>query len=243
MSLPPTHPDPLAIGPGRQLFARLLAELGAREIDVLDASDYDGAGMIHDLNEPVPDGWKERYDLVYDGGTIEHIFNLPIALRNCMEMVRPGGHLLLTSPANNYFGHGFYQLSPIFFYQALSEANGFRVERMIAVENGEGGRCYEVADPRQAGGRGELINDRPVLLAVQARRQAVVPIFRRMPSQCDYEEMWSRAHVEETNSEPVAAHAPNGGARPATPGRPAGGPGVAVAGWLPSSQVRRRAIG
>ena len=123
------HPDPLGLGPGRRFFAKLLAMLGARWVDVLDASDYDGAGLIHDLNEPIPDDWKGCYDLVYDGGTIEHVFNFPIALRNCMEMVRPGGCLLLMTPANNYFGHGFYQVSPCLYYQTLSEENGFHVER------------------------------------------------------------------------------------------------------------------
>jgi 2-polyprenyl-3-methyl-5-hydroxy-6-metoxy-1,4-benzoquinol methylase len=57
---------------------------------------------------------------VFDGGTLEHIFDYPTAIKNCMKMVKPGGHLLLTTPANNWFGHGFYQFSPELFYSFVS---------------------------------------------------------------------------------------------------------------------------
>ena len=72
--------------------------------------------------------------MLFDGGSLEHIFNAPVALTSYMRMVRPGGHLLLALPANNYCGHGMYQFSPEFFFSALSEQNGFTVERMIMQE-------------------------------------------------------------------------------------------------------------
>ncbi len=34
-----------------------------------------------------------------DGGTLEHIFNVPVALKSYMEMVRVGGHLILVCPS------------------------------------------------------------------------------------------------------------------------------------------------
>ena len=61
--------------------------LGAKEIVSIDASAYEGATVIHDLNEPIPDELKGRFSAVLDGGTLEHIFNFPAAIRNCMEMV------------------------------------------------------------------------------------------------------------------------------------------------------------
>src|SRR5262245_61705589 len=40
---------------------RLFAELGTRQLDCLDASDYEGCNVIHDLNTPAPDYLRERY--------------------------------------------------------------------------------------------------------------------------------------------------------------------------------------
>src|SRR5437868_7080601 len=64
--------------------------LGARNVFSLDASDFEGAEFVHDLNRPLPAELKQRFDLVYDGGTLEHVFDFPVALKNCMEMLRPG---------------------------------------------------------------------------------------------------------------------------------------------------------
>lgn len=55
--------------------------LGARSIAALDASAFEGAKFVHNLNQPVGNELKQRFDLVYDGGTLEHVFNFPIASR------------------------------------------------------------------------------------------------------------------------------------------------------------------
>src|SRR5262249_47756113 len=86
--------------------------LGATQLDALDASPYEGASVIHDLNTPLPPALAGRYDCVFDGGTLEHVFNVPQALKNAMELARVQGHVLVTTPANNALGHGFYQFSP-----------------------------------------------------------------------------------------------------------------------------------
>src|SRR4051794_39170398 len=50
----------------------LFRSLGAKQVDALDASDFEGATLIHDLNLPLGDKFRERFDVVYDGGTLEH---------------------------------------------------------------------------------------------------------------------------------------------------------------------------
>lgn len=178
--------------------------LGAGRIDSMDADAYQESTLVHDMNLPIPPGLHRQYDCVVDGGTLEHIFAFPTAIRNCMEMVRVGGHLILLTPANNFFGHGFYQFSPELFFRVLSPENGFRVERMVAIETEaldhqawggvasyeEHSRPYSVLDPAVTGKRGALQNSRPVLLYVQARRQAAVPIFAKAPQQSDYVTLW-----------------------------------------------------
>src|SRR5688500_15249018 len=52
-----------------------LAELGAASVVSVDASAYEGATYIHDLNEPLPDELKRRFTAVIDAGSLEHVFN------------------------------------------------------------------------------------------------------------------------------------------------------------------------
>jgi len=165
--------------------------LGVQRLVSIDASDFEGATLIHDLNLPIPDDLKSQFDVVYDGGTLEHIFDFPTAVRNCMEMTRAGGRVILHTPANNQFGHGFYQFSPELFFRIFSEPNGFAMERMIAIEYGPRRRWYEVVDPDVIHARGALINTFPVLLVVQARKIKSKPLFQHAPQQSDFSAVWS----------------------------------------------------
>ena len=174
------------------------AFLGAKDVDAVDHSDYEGAALVHDLNIPIPDAWEQRYDAVIDGGTLEHVFNFPVAIANCMRLLRTGGTLFIFAPANNQLGHGFYQFSPELFYRTLSPDRGFHVERMIAVpfrypgtEHGSLGRHYQVTDPASVGSRITLVNSRPVTLMVEARKlEHHANPFREFPQQSDYEPQW-----------------------------------------------------
>ena len=89
----------------------------------MDFSAYEGAAILHDLNEPVGDELKEKFTFVLDGGTLEHIFNFPVAITGAMEMVAVGGHLAIVTGGNNFFGHGFYQFSPELFFRAFNLEN------------------------------------------------------------------------------------------------------------------------
>ena len=167
--------------------------LGARTVDSMDASGFEGATVVHDLNLPITEALKGRFDVVCDAGTIEHVMNFPTAIRNCMEMVRVGGHLILGTPANNFFGHGFYQFSPELWFRLFSPAQGFRVIRIVAVEYGPRSRWFEVTDPEMVRERVELTNRYPVLLMVLAEKTAEVALFQTYPQQSDYVPRWKGA--------------------------------------------------
>lgn len=171
--------------------------LGAREIASMDISDYEGAEILHDLNQPIGSNLKEKFTFVLDGGTLEHVFNFPIALANAMKMVEVGGHLAIIGGGNNFLGHGFYQFSPELFYRALSEENGFRMKRIIAAE--VGGNWYEVTDPKEVKGRVELINDKQTYLMVLAQKIESRPLFTTAPQQSDYVEIWHGSGNAETS--------------------------------------------
>lgn len=94
----------------------------------LDVSDRDGATVIADLNETgfLESGFQGKFDLVIDGGSLEHIANLPAAVQNYHSLLADGGLIFLCNPVNGYAGHGLYQFSPEFYYRAFSLSNGFQ---------------------------------------------------------------------------------------------------------------------
>lgn len=186
----------------------LLEYCGAGSVDSLDVSAYEGATIVHDMNLPLPDRLRERYTLVVDGGSLEHVFHYTVALRNCMEAVASGGHFATITPANNLMGHGFYQLSPELFFRALSPENGFEMVRLALFETPWNGSWFEVADPQQVHSRVELSGGRPAYLLVCARRVSVRPVFEGTPQQSDYSALWNETHgrmlsVAETRPAPL----------------------------------------
>jgi hypothetical protein len=170
-----------------------LRRLGALQTTSIDASTYEGATLVHDMNVPIGDDLKRKFSVVIDGGTLEHIFNFPVAIANCMQMLDVGGHFFSHTMANNFMGHGFYQFCPELFYRVFAPENGFRVRRVVIFEQRIGRpRWYEAADPKDIGDRVELINRRPTYLFVHAERIADVPPFAVPPQQTDYADHWSR---------------------------------------------------
>jgi SAM-dependent methyltransferase len=164
----------------------VLSALGAKQVDAIDKLDFEGASVLHDMNLPLSDQYKEQFDLVYDGGTLEHIFNFPTAIQNAMELVKVGGHLAIQTPTNNWSGHGFYQFSPELYFRVLSEQNGFRIKRMVIFEWGVN-KWYEVSDPATVQSRVYVTNNsRRVSLMILAERVARVPINQTPPQQSDY---------------------------------------------------------
>jgi hypothetical protein len=144
---------------------------------------------------------------VFDGGTLEHVFNFPVALKNCMEMLRQDGRLFIHNCANNLCGHGFYQFSPELFFRALSPENGFEVERIYVHVIGPYGRWYQVSDPNDVGSRVLLLTATPIQILVQAKRTAVKSIFDQFPFQSDYSRMWGK-HLDEKRESAVSNEQP-----------------------------------
>jgi SAM-dependent methyltransferase len=187
-----TAMDEAMLAKGGKYADGLFEMLGAEKVVSIDASAYERASLLHDMNTPLPEEFAGQFDLVFDGGTLEHIFNVPCALRNCMELVRPGGHLVLHAPTNNWSGHGFYQFSPELFFRAFSAENGYKVERMVAYEVYSNSPFYEVSDPAQVRSRVELARGgHRVLLLVLAKRLHVAEIFKHAPQQSDYVAEWA----------------------------------------------------
>jgi len=163
--------------------------LGANIIDSLDASQYEGASVIHDMNIPIKSELKSKYTLVIDGGSLEHIFNFPIAIKNCMELIQKNGFYIGITPTNNFFGHGFYQFSPELYYRIFNEENGFKVIKMYLYIERKETPIYEVLDPNDVKKRITMINSYPTYLFVIAQKNENKNPFELTPQQSDYEQI------------------------------------------------------
>ncbi len=167
--------------------------LGANQVDSMDYSNYENATIIHDMNLPFPSGLNKKFSAIVDGGTLEHIFNFPSAIKSCMNALQTGGHFIGITPANNLMGHGFYQFSPELYYRIFSVENGFEVKKMfITSEDNMGAeiKWYEVEDPGKVKDRVTLVNQKPLYLMVLAQKISEKEIFSLTPQQSDYAAKW-----------------------------------------------------
>lgn len=187
--------------------------LDVNTLETLDYSAYEGASIVHDLNAPIPQSLAGRFDAVIEAGSLEHIFNFPVAISNLMRMAKVGGRVFLTTVANNFCGHGFYQFSPELIYRIFSPENGFETTSVVfleatyhSVELTPIRAAYQVADPMSVRSRVGLLSGRPILMMVEAKKIRDVELFRTTPQQSDYVAAW------EKHAAPVPAAA-NGAAK------------------------------
>lgn len=108
-----------------QAFFRLI---GFDSMLALDKSSYENADVLYDLNlaEP-PAELRGRFALVFDGGTIEHVFHLPNVFKNIFDFLKIDGVVVHQAPTNNYIDHGFYQISPTLLVDYYG-ANSYFIE-------------------------------------------------------------------------------------------------------------------
>jgi len=183
-----------------QFSEPLIEYIGATNCQSMDFSDFENANIVHDLNEPIEDALKHKFDTVIDGGTLEHVFNFPQAIKNCMEMIKIGGHFISVTPTNNFMGHGFYQFSPELFYRVLSEENGFRIKKIIFCELNNDSQWYEVVDPKKISNRVGTTSIFPCYLMLIAEKITYTNnIFTKTPQQSDYANEWANKKSKGAN--------------------------------------------
>jgi len=191
--LPALSPAPAS---GPRYFEPLMKEwLAAGVADSVDASPYENAPLIHDMNLPWPavSEARSRYDAVLDFGCLEHVFDFPTAWRNCVDLCRVGGHVFHSLPANNLSGHGFYQFSPELFFNLYQPKNGFELRGLWFAMKADRLHWWKVANPMDVKRRVNLCNSHEVymmVLAKKLREPGVLPA----PQQSDYaQDEWLKA--------------------------------------------------
>jgi hypothetical protein len=176
----------------------LCEAMGFTSVTSIDISQYEGASVVQDIGAPLRPGLAGQFDLAVDGGTLEHIFNFPVAIANLMRLVRTGGAVYTQNPCNNLAGHGFYQFSPELMYRVFSAPNGFETSFVriamahhLSVEQTTRQPVYEVIDPAKYGGRVMLASKSPVVMMCLAVKHRDVEPFTQPVLQSDYVEKWS----------------------------------------------------
>lgn len=149
--------------------------LNAKNVQSIDVSPHEDADIIHDMNYPVDCALHGKYDVVIDGGSLEHIFNFPCTIKNCMSLVKEGGSIFIFTVCNNHSGHGFYQFSPELFFRTFSKEYGFDTKAVILEKHHYPGlelslstKCYSVSDPYLLKKRVGLVSKCPVAMLIHA---------------------------------------------------------------------------
>ena len=166
-----------------------------KSIDSIDASSFENANIIHDLNLPLKN-YPKKYDTIIDFGTSEHIFNVFQNFKNISNLCKINGYILHCLPANNNCGHGFYQFSPEFFFQLYKEKNGYSNIEIYLINMLEKNKFYEVKNYTYKE-RLDFNSKVPLYIAVKAKKineTGFKNIF-----QSDYKSQWLN---EKTNKVP-----------------------------------------
>ncbi len=149
--------------------------------DCVDIYPSRGFERQLDLNEPLPEDMLNKYDIVYDGGTLEHCFNIAQGMKNIAEAVVPGGYLVHGNPLS-MLNHGFYNFNPT-FYSDFYEQNNFKILGISALV-GTGLFREEIALPKYR--RFKDIPDGSSVLVVAKAPSKKSPI--KWPMQTKYKE-------------------------------------------------------
>ena len=185
--------------------------LGFDAFTASDVTRWEGADIVWDLNQPAPDELHGRFDVVFEGGTIQHVFDQAQVFRNIRTLLKPGGRAIHgMSPSNNHVDHGFYMFSPTLFDDAYRAA-GFEIDAFFLfdfVPYWVGGRLHTARCRVYRYTRGSLEHlaygrwgNRQTSIFVVATKPDADGERERVPQQGYYRDLWEETG-ERVASEP-----------------------------------------
>jgi len=77
------------------------------ESDINSRGDY-----VFDLNKGIDEKFQKKFDLIYDNGTLEHIFNPIQGLKNMYHLVNDDGLLIHSQGIGDQTDHGYWTFNP-----------------------------------------------------------------------------------------------------------------------------------
>lgn len=176
-----------------------LRGLGFANVRSMDVSDYEGADIIHDLNDKAPAELHGAFDVIFDGGTTEHVFDVAASMQCIGDMLAEGGVLISSVPGDGFFGHGFYQFGPELVYDYWKNGCGYEVLACSLLPVRPRFAEMEIPDPTASGERPEFRQDgsrRDQYLFYAVRKMSPTHVYKRT-FQVDYLKEWSAHDAEQ----------------------------------------------
>ena len=130
----------------------LYKALGLSDYQSIDLSGDLGA-IPHDLNKPFEDKSKfNKFDIVTDYGSCEHVFNIAESYKTMHNLAKPGGYLIIYQQVIK--GNGFFTFDES-FYEGIAAANGYKIiYSSYSIKTGgktKNGSWHEFHIPRNEG--------------------------------------------------------------------------------------------
>lgn len=187
--------------PGDHYCETFFQKLGFDSVDSIDNSDFENATIIRDLSKPMDPETAPQFDVIYDGGTTEHIFDLPTAWRNIDTMLAPGGVVIGHSPCNNWLNHGVYQINPEAVFGFWEAALGYEVLNLILqpMRPAMTDRATTTTNPNETGMRPRALDEipprAPLMLIYAVRKPVSGSKNGADVHQTDYKARWAGAEA------------------------------------------------
>ena len=98
--------------------------LGIQGYESIDINSKYGA-INHDLNKPFEDKSKfNKFDIVTDHGSCEHVFNISECYKTMHNLTKPGGYIIIKQAIWN--GNGYFKFDESFF-EGIAAANNYKI--------------------------------------------------------------------------------------------------------------------
>ena len=107
-------------------------------------NNYEKPSYIEDFEKEIK--YQNKFDIFFDGGSLQHIYDVPKALKNISKMTKINGKIIHTAVFNNFQGFGFYQLSPEIFFSIYSNITGFDNTEVYLINNSNDDYWYKIEE-------------------------------------------------------------------------------------------------
>ena len=89
--------------------------LGVDTVHSIDHTSYEGADIILNLNNPIPDDLHETADFVFGGSVCDNVFNPAMYIQNISVLIKKGGRFVDQNIITDHF-HPYSILPPAWYF-------------------------------------------------------------------------------------------------------------------------------
>jgi SAM-dependent methyltransferase len=118
------------------------------EYKALDISVYEGADIVWNLCEPLPEAMIEQYDVLINGSCLDNIFDPATAIKNMSRLLNPGGRIIhIERVSRIHHAYVAFSLSWFHDYYAINNFADCKVYLSLWDENSENPWDLYLYDP------------------------------------------------------------------------------------------------